>query len=68
MGHEKGQEKGQENVLSIIEENPRISMVELSKRCGLSVKATRNILNKLRSDHIIVRVGPDRGGCWIIAE
>ncbi len=67
-GHEKGQEKGHEKVLSIIEENPRISMVELSKRCGLSVKATRNILNKLRSDHIIVRVGPNNGGCWKIAE
>lgn len=68
---EKGQEKGkrraregQDYILNIIEANPKISISKLAKECGLSVKATRIVLDGLRKKGLLIRVGPDFGGYW----
>ena len=65
IGQEKGK-KGQENILALIEENPHISITAIAGKCGLSTKTVRNIINDLRNNNILIRIGPDRGGYWKI--
>lgn len=69
IGQEKGKKrarKGQENILALIEENPHISITSIASKCGLSAKTVRNIINDLRNNNILIRIGPDRGGYWKI--
>ena len=68
-GHEKGMkraQKGHEKILVLIKENPKISIPVLAKECGMSVKAMRLLLDKLKAENIVARIGPNKGGYWAI--
>ena len=36
----------------------------IAQESGLSVKTVRNLIDKMRKDNILVRIGPDKGGYW----
>ena len=76
-GHEKGREKGHENkngevekrmisILGIIRENPQISIIALADMLGESDKKVRTAIDALKKNGIIHRVGPAKGGSWVI--
>lgn len=68
-GHEKGMkraQKGHEKILALIKETPQISIPVLAKECGVSVKAMRLLLDKLKAENIVARIGPNKGGYWAI--
>ena len=65
-GHEKGHEKSLSLILSLITARPTISIPALSKECNLSVKTTRRLIDELKVDNRIKRVGPAKGGHWEI--
>ncbi len=66
---EKGQGKNVDLIISVIKANPTISISALSEECQISVKATRVIIDKLKKNGMLKRVGPDKGGYWeIISE
>lgn len=68
---EKGKKrarKGQEEILALIKDNPQISISDMSRECGRSVKTIRNLLDKLKADGLLERIGPDKGGHWKIAS
>ena len=53
--HEKGTkraQKGHEKILELINENPQISIPALAKECGMTVKAMRLTLDKLKAEKI----------------
>ena len=56
--------KGQEKILTLIEDDPKISVAVLAKESGLTVKMVRNIIDELKSDNLLERIGPDKGGYW----
>ena len=56
--------KGQENIVSIIEADPYVSIASIAHESGLSVKTVRNLIDEMRKDNLIVRIGPDKGGYW----
>ena len=56
--------KGQENIVSIIEADPYVSIASIAHESGLSVKTVRNLIEEMRKDNLIVRIGPDKGGYW----
>ena len=56
--------KGQENIVSIIEADPYVSIASIGHESGLSVKTVRNLIDEMRKDNLIVRIGPDKGGYW----
>jgi len=60
---EKGQEK---EILTILKENPSISIRNVAERQKMSIKAVRIILDRLKREGVIVRVGADKGGSWQI--
>ena len=56
--------KGQEKLLALIKTNPYISISSIANECGMSVKSIRNLIDDLREDRLLERVGPDKGGYW----
>jgi predicted HTH transcriptional regulator len=53
-------------ILKFIENNPNITIIELSKQLNISDRAVKNNLNRLKSAVIISRVGSDKTGSWKI--
>ena len=51
-------------MLSLIKENPYISVASIARECGVSAKTARNMIDELRDGNFLVRVGPDKGGYW----
>ena len=44
--------------------NPKISIKELAKRCGVTRDGINYSIRNLKNKGIIKRVGPDKGGYW----
>ncbi|MDR1227056.1 MAG: Fic family protein [Prevotellaceae bacterium] len=55
-------------ILSLIEKNPNITIIELSKQLNISDRAVKNNLNKFKNAGIISRVGSDKTGSWKILK
>ncbi|MDD3248087.1 MAG: winged helix-turn-helix domain-containing protein [Methanosarcina sp.] len=55
-------------MLSLIRENPRISVRELSDKVGISTRKTEENIYKLKKKGFLKRVGPARGGHWEVVE
>ncbi len=53
-----------DRIVSLIKENPRHSAKSLAKEIGISAKGVEKQLAKLKSNGIIRRIGPDKGGLW----
>ena len=71
VGHEKGMkraQKGHEKILEFIKNNPQISILALAKEFGITVKAMRLTLDKLKAEKRISRIGPNKGGYWQVME
>ena len=71
VGHEKGMkraQKGHEKILEFIKDNPQISIPALAKEFGITVKAMRLTLDKLKAEKRISRIGPNKGGYWQIMD
>ena len=56
--------KNQWSIIELIWENNGISIQELSEKIGISTRAIEKNLDKLKSEDIISRTGPDKGGLW----
>lgn len=53
-----------DRIVSLLKENPRHSAKSLAKEIGISAKGVEKQLAKLKSNGIIRRIGPDKGGLW----
>ncbi|MFR5958261.1 MAG: hypothetical protein ACLUHB_19415 [Odoribacter splanchnicus] len=38
----------------------------MAEQCEMSVKSVRNLIDGLRADNVLARIGPDKGGYWEI--
>jgi ATP-dependent DNA helicase RecG len=63
-GAQKGVQKTRERILELIQNNPSITMAELSQQLNRSQSAIKKNLRLLKAKGIIKRVGPDKGGHW----
>jgi len=63
---EKTREKTREKILKFIGENNKITVVELADLLGITSKGVEYQITKLKGAGIIDRIGPDKGGTWII--
>ncbi len=59
-------EKTREKLLNAIMENPEITTRELASMLGITTKGVEWQLQQLKKKGIIKRVGPARGGHWLI--
>lgn len=55
-----------DKIIKLISENPRHSAKSLAESIGISPKSVEKQLAKLKSQGRIRRVGPDKGGLWLL--
>lgn len=59
-------QKNVEKIRRAMEENPHITIKELTVLVGLSRRGVEENIRKLQANGVIRRVGPDKGGHWEI--
>ena len=62
-----GQKKWSE-ILELITENPKIKRSELSDKLGINPSAIQRLIQKLKKEGVIERIGGDKGGYWKILK
>ena len=55
-------------ILDVIRENNAISLKELAQKIGVASKTIQRDLGRLKSENVIRRIGPDKGGYWQIMK
>lgn len=55
-------------ILEAIAENNRITIPELTKLAGVTVRSVERNIQRLQLENRLRRVGPDKGGYWEIVE
>ena len=56
--------KSREKIVALLSENGKLSAAVLAEKLGISAKAVEKHLANLKSNGIIERIGPAKGGCW----
>ncbi|MGO5121165.1 Fic family protein [Prevotella sp. Sow4_E9_plate] len=64
----KGGQKTKDSILSLIASDPFVTTNEMSKQLQINRSAISKHIKKLKEEHIIERIGPDKGGKWIIKK
>lgn len=54
--------------MTLIKNNPTISIEELAKECTLTRDGINYNIKKLKKEGIIKRIGPDNGGHWEVID
>ncbi len=54
--------------LKLIEKNNQITSVQLANELDVSIRTIASHLSDLKKENILKRVGPDKGGYWLIME
>ena len=57
-----------EKIISLLCEDDRLSAVALAEKIGITAKAVEKHLARLKSDGIIQRIGPAKGGHWVVND
>ncbi len=65
---EKIREKTREKIVELINANPKIRLIDLSDKTGVSVKGIEYQINKLKKSGVLKRVGSDKSGYWEILK
>ena len=58
----------QKVILSMIEKNDRVNTEEMKTRCGVSIATINRDIAIMKKKGVLIRVGSDKTGCWMIAR
>lgn len=67
METQKGGEKptkSRDKIITLLSEDGKLSAAALAEKIGISAKAVEKHLANLKTDGIIERIGPAKGGYW----
>ena len=62
----KGGQKTREAILGLIRSDAKVSSTQMAEAIGINRSAVSKHLKKMQEEGIIRRVGPDKGGKWVI--
>ena len=65
-GSQKSSQKSSQKIIELVKNNPEITTQQIADSVGISRRAVAKQIAKLQADGKIERVGPDKGGHWII--
>lgn len=65
-GTEKSIQKSIQKTLEFIKQNSRITIADLAQQTGLSEPGIKKHLRKLQQEGLLKRIGPDKGGYWLV--
>jgi len=55
-------------ILNLLQNNNTISIRELAEQLNMTAKTIQRDLDKLKSQNLIRRIGPDKGGQWEVIK
>ena len=59
-----GKGKTRDIILGLLSKHPFFTTADLAATIGISVKGIEKHLSKLKSEGVLKRIGPDKGGHW----
>ena len=65
---QKATQKTAQKILHYIKQDASISRNKLAELCGISPDGIKWQLNKMQKNGVIRRVGPNKGGYWVVIE
>jgi predicted HTH transcriptional regulator len=63
-----GLSETEQKLLSLIKENPTITLSEMASRRGMSKSGVQYVMNRLRAKGVVVREGSQKKGKWVIRK
>ena len=66
--HQKVGRKSREKIISLIAEDGTLSASAIADIIGITPKAVEKHIARLKAEGIIKRIGPDKGGHWVLSE
>jgi len=60
--------ESQRKILLLVLKNPSVSKREMADQIGISTTAVDKNIISLKSKGLLIRVGPDKGGCWEVLK
>lgn len=61
-------EKTRDRIIRLLRNDPKLSAGSLAAEIGISEKGIRRQLSTLKANGILRRIGPDRGGEWLVVN
>jgi len=49
-----------------MELNPEVTIDQLAQELGISARAVKKQISKLKENGLLRRIGPDKGGRWVV--
>lgn len=59
-------EKSKRNILDDIRKNPHLTLTDLAEKYSVDIKTIKRDIETLKQKGLITRVGPDKGGYWLV--
>jgi len=67
-GSQKSSQKSSQKILDSMREQTSVTIKELSEKLGISDRAVKKNITKLKERGLLKRIGPDKGGHWEIVD
>jgi len=61
-------EKTRVEIIKIMKENPRVTVGDIAKATGLTIKGVEWNIKDLKQKGLIKRIGPNKGGHWEVVK
>lgn len=68
FGENFGENRTKNKIIVAIQENPKTSAKSMAKQLGITTRAVEKNLSSLKADGIIERIGPAKGGYWVVKQ
>ncbi|MGV8125799.1 MAG: winged helix-turn-helix domain-containing protein [Methanothrix sp.] len=65
---QKGSQKSSQKIIELMKNDPKITVANLALLIGITERAIKKQIGKLKAQGRIRRIGPDKGGSWEVAE
>lgn len=61
-------QKSSQKIIVLVSKNRNVTTEEMATAIGISGRAVKKQLSKLKQQGIIKRIGPDKGGYWEVVQ
>lgn len=65
---EKMTKKMTEEIIALLQTDGSLSIAALAEQIGISASTVARTLRKLRETQVVERIGPDKGGHWVVKD
>ena len=67
-GSQKSSQKSSQKIIELMRNDPKITVANLALHIGITERAIKKQIGKLKAQGRIRRIGPDKGGSWRVEE